>query len=210
MIKIDDRESKNFQSICDVFFNEYKIDHLLVGDIIVNDQVCFEHKKVPDFISSIYDGRLFKQIEQMKSNYQYSYIVVSGSITDIISTPKTNYNSLMAAIASCYVRGCPIIFCDNYEGVCSIIKILSKKLLDGKNRTIPIIEIPIDHDQLRLLCSIRGISETKGQALLDRFGSPMNVFNASKDALMEVRGIGDKIADHIREVLGETLKYFED
>ena len=201
MIKIDDRESKEFQSICSIFFNEYKISHLLVGDIVVDDQVCFEHKTPNDFISSIYDGLLFKQIGQMKANYQYSYIIVSGSMTDIISTPNTKYNSLMAAISSCLVRGCPIIFCDNYENVCDIIKRLSTKLLDRKSRTIPIIEIPIKHDQLRLICSINGISEKKGIALLDRFNSPMNVFEASRKELLEVKGIGNKIVDRIRKIL---------
>ena len=205
MIKIDDRESKEFQSICSIFFNEYEISRLLVGDIIVDDQVCFEHKTPDDFISSIYDGRIFKQIEQMKSNYQYSYIVVSGSMTDIINTPNTKYNSLMAAISSCFVRVCPVIFCDNYENVCGIVKRLSEKLLDEKNRTIPIIKIPIVNDQLRLICSIPGISEKKGQLLLDRFGCPINIFNADNRELMEIKGIKFKLAGRIQKILNENL-----
>ena len=201
MIKIDDRESKEFQDIYDIFFDDYKIDHLLVGDIVVNDQVCFEHKTSSDFIASIFDNRLFKQIEQMKSNYNHNYIIISGSLTDIISTPNTKYESLMGAITSCFVRQCPVIFCDDYYNACDMIKKLSTKLLDGKNRTIPVVKIPIENDQLRLVCSIPGISEKRGHLLLDRFESPMNVFNGSHDDITEIKGIKDKTFNKMTEIL---------
>lgn len=202
MIKIDDRESKIFQDICDIFFDKYEIDRLLVGDIIFDDQVCFEHKQPDDFISSVYDGRLFNQIEKMKVNYKYSYIIVSGSLTDIISTPGTNYNSLMAAISSCFVRGCPIIFCDNYENVCDIVKRLSEKLLDGKDRSESnIIKLPIHDDSLRLVCSIPGISKKRGKALLDHFITPIAIFTAFREDLKKVNDIGDKTIDKMYKII---------
>lgn len=202
MIKIDDRENKEFQAICNIFFNECEVDHLLVGDIVVNELVCFEHKQPADFISSIYDGRLFSQIEKMKANYSYFYIIVSGSYTDITSNPSVgNVNSVTAAISSCFARGCPVIFCDNYQNVCVLVTTISKKLLDNKDRSISIVKIPIEHDQLRLICSISGISESKGQLLLDRFKTPINIFNANKSELTEINGIGDKIADKIFNII---------
>ena len=138
----------------------------------------------------------------MKSNYQHSFIVVSGSYTDLISDPMIkNQNSIIGALTSCFARGCPVIFCDNYPNVCIMVQALSEKLLDGKNRTIPIIEIPIEHDQLRLLCSISGISEKRGQALLDRFGSPMNVFNGSYEDITKIKGIKAKIFNRMIKVL---------
>ena len=33
MIQIDDRESDSFKSICSIFFNDYEIKRLEVGDI---------------------------------------------------------------------------------------------------------------------------------------------------------------------------------
>ena len=210
MIQIDDRESDSFKSICSIFFDKCEIKRLEVGDIVVNDQVCFEHKQPEDFLSSIYDGRLFKQIEQMKANYQYNYIIVSGSMTDIISIPNINYNSVMAAIASCFVRRCSVIFCDSPENLCVIVVNLSEKFIDGKDRSITEIKLPIKDDPLRLVCSLPRISQKKAQALLDRFGSPQAIFNASVDELMEVDGIGEKIASNILKVLNnrynESLK----
>jgi len=199
-IKIDDRESDIFKNICDIFFDDIEICRLNVGDI-ESKGIIFEHKQPADFISSIYDGRIFTQIKEMKYNYEYSYIVVSGSMTDIISIPGANYNLLIAVITSCFVRGSPVIFCDNIENLCDVIKQLSTKLTDGKIRTIPIIKSPIEDDQLRLICSFPGISEKRGQLLLDRFGSPMNIFNAYYEDITEIKGIKDKTFNKMMSIL---------
>ena len=199
MIEIDDRESDSFKSICSIFFNEYEIKRLKVGDIVYNG-IVYEHKQPEDFISSIKDGRLFSQIEKMNINYERSYIVVSGSLTDLIEVGM-NYNSIIAAIGSCFVRGSPVIFCDNYENLCGIVKNLSEKLTDDKDRSTTEIKLPIKDDPLRLICALPGISKKKGQSLLDEFESPMKIFTASEKELIKVDGIGKKIADNIFKVL---------
>jgi ERCC4-type nuclease len=203
MIKIDHRENDHFKSICDIFFDDIEICQLSVGDI-ESRGIIFEHKTPDDFIKSVYDGRIFTQIEEMKNNYEHYYIVVSGSITDIISTPNTNYDSLVAAITSCFARGCPVIFCDNYENTCDVIKKLSEKLTDNKNRSISVTKSSIKDDQLRLICSIRGISETRGKILLDKFGSPMSVFNGTYEDITEICGIGDKTFDKMMKILNRN------
>ena len=202
MIKIDHRENDHFKSICDIFFDDIEICQLPVGDIELQG-IIFEHKTPDDFIGSVYDGRIFRQIEEMKNNYEHYYIVISGSITDIISTPNTNYNSLIAAIISCFARSCPIIFCDNYENVCNVVKKLSEKLTDGKTRTIPITKASIENDQLRLVCQLPEISQNRGKALLDRFGTPMNIFNAYYEDLLEIKGIGKKTINKMMKILNE-------
>lgn len=200
MIKIDHRENDYFKSICNIFFDDIEICQLPVGDIELNG-IIFEHKTPDDFIGSVYDGRIFRQIEEMKNNYEHYYIVVSGSLTDIISIPNTNYNSLIAAMTSCFARGCPIIFCDNYENMCDVIKRLSEKLTDRKNRTIPVTKASIENDQLRLVCSLPGISQKRGQLLLDRFKSPINIFNGTYEDITEIKGIKDKTFNKMVDIL---------
>lgn len=199
MIKIDDRESDGFKEICKIFLENIEIKRLEVGDIVYNG-IVYEHKTPEDFVSSVKDGRLFSQIEKMKLNYERSYIVVSGSLTDLINVGMA-YNSVIGAMTSCFARGCPVIFCDSYENLCAVIKNLSEKLVDGKSRSITEIKLPIRDDPLRLVCSLPGISKKKGQSLLDHFGSPIAIFTASIDELMKVDGIGKKIADQIKLVL---------
>lgn len=199
MVQIDDRESDGFKTICQIFLSDVEIKRLDVGDIVHNG-IVYEHKQPEDFVSSVKDGRLFSQIEKMKMNYERSYILVSGSLTDLIEVGMA-YNSVIGSLTSCFARGCPVIFCDSYENLCAIVKNLSEKLVDNKDRSTTEIKLPIKNDSLRLVCSLPGISQKKGQALLDKFGSPMAIFGASIDELMEVDKIGIKIANKIKLIL---------
>lgn len=205
-IKIDNRESKETKTILNIFFNsEEKM--LSVGDIIVDDFLCIEHKTINDFISSVFDGRIFSQIEKMKLNYLNNYIMVSGSLTELLNlaNDKNCYNSIIGAISSCYVRNCPIIFCDNLPNMCVIIKNLSEKLTDGKDRSITEIKLPIKDNPLKVICSFQGISQKKGKLLLDKFGSLQSIFDATEPELMEIGGIGKTIARNIFKVLNGNL-----
>ena len=199
MIQIDNRESTGFKEICKIFLKDIEIKQLEVGDIVYNG-IVYEHKTPDDFIASVKDGRLFSQIKKMQMNYERSYIVVSGSLTDLIEVGMS-YNSVIGSLTSCFARGCPVIFCDSHENLCLIIKKLSEKLVDNKDRSTTEIKLPIHDDPLRLVCSLPGISKKKGQSLLDHFGSPMAIFTASIDELMEVDKIGIKIANKIQSVL---------
>ena len=201
-IFIDTRESKETKEILNIFLNpEEKM--LFVGDIVVDNFLCIEHNKIDDFISSVFDGRLFQQITKMQMNYSNYYIMVSGSITELLnlSTDKNCYNAIIAAISSCYVRNCPIIFCDDLPNMCIIIKNLSEKLTDDKDRSTTEIKLPIKDDPLRLICALPGISKKKGQSLLDEFESPMKIFTASEKELIKVDGIGKKIVSNIFKIL---------
>lgn len=205
-ILMDTRESDETKEILNLFLNP-KEEMLLVGDIIVDDILCIEHKKNDDFISSVFDGRLFNQIESMKNNFPHYYIMVSGSITDLlyIANEQNCYNPIMGAISSCFVRGCPIIFCDDLPNMCEIIKTLGNKLTDGKTRTISIQKSSIKDDQLKVICSLPGISEKRGQLLLDRFKTPMNIFNSYIEDFTNIKGVGNKTFNKMIEILnGKT------
>lgn len=204
-ILMDTRESNETKEILSLFLKaEEKM--LLVGDVVINNVLCIEHKTISDFISSVFDGRLFTQIEEMKNNYPHSYIIVSESMSNLLNlaNDKNCYNAIKAAIGSCFIRSCPIIFCDNLPNMCEIIKILGEKLTDGKNRTIPITKTSIEDNQLRLVCSLPGISQKRGQDLLNKFGSPMNVFNAYYEDITAINGIGDKTFNKMIEILNEV------
>ena len=201
-ILIDTRESQETKDVLEIFLKCEEV-MLSVGDITIDDSTCFEHKTPQDFISSVFDGRLFTQIDAMKENYPHSYVIVSGTLTEVLETAEmiNRYNSIMAAVCSCYVRGCPVIFCDTLVNMADVIKILGKKLTDGKLRSRPIEKVSIEDKRLQLICSFPGVSETRGEALLDHFGNVENVLTASSIELQEVHNIGKVIAEGIRDVL---------
>ena len=201
-ILIDTRESDETKDVLKIFLN-CKEKMLKVGDIVVDDTVCFEHKTPQDFISSVFDGRLFTQIKAMRHNYPHSYVIVSGTMTELLETAEmiNRYNSIMAAMCSCFRRGCPVIFCDTLVNLADVVKVLSEKLTDNKERSRPIVKITMEDKRLQLICSFSGVSENRGKALLNHFGTVKKVLSADADELQKVQDIGKVTAEGMREVL---------
>ena len=201
-ILIDTRESSETKDVLKIFL-DCKEKMLEVGDIVYDDKIVFEHKTDLDLIASVFDGRLFNQISEMQENYPHSYILVSASMTDVLNAAESinRYSSIMAAICSCFRRGCPIIFCDDLTNLADVVKTLGEKLTDDKKRSRPITKISMEDKRLQLICSFSGVSETRGEALLEHFGSVDGVLKASSNELQEVHNIGEVIAEGIRDVL---------
>lgn len=201
-ILLDTRESSETKEILELFLKS-ETTMLEIGDILVDDTIVYEHKTISDFIASVFDGRLFTQIDAMKNNYPHSFVLVSGTMTELLETAEmiNRYSSILAAITSCFARNCPIIFCDTLVNLTEIVKVLSEKLSDGKTRSRPIEKTKLSDKRLQLICSFKGVNETRGVALLDHFGTVSNVLNASSSDLQEVHNIGEVTADNMRDVL---------
>src|SRR3989304_2758396 len=82
---------------------------LAVGDYLLSKRVAVERKTANDFISSIVDGRLFKQMSEMKENFRSPVLIVEGN--DFFSKGrKIHPNSIRGALASISLDyGIPVI-----------------------------------------------------------------------------------------------------
>lgn len=201
-ILLDMRESQETKEILELFLNSEEV-MLAVGDIVYNDAVVFEHKTPSDLIASVFDGRLFTQIDAMKNNYPHSFVLVSGTLTETLETAEAinRYSSILAAVCSCYVRNCPIIFCDTLINLTEVVKVLGKKLTDGKVRSRPIEKTRMIDLKLQFICSLPNINEKRGKALLKEFGNVQGVLSASEEELQRVHKVGEKTAKGIRSIL---------
>ena len=201
-IKLDSRESQETKDVLNIFLDceEQMLD---VGDIIFSDEICFEHKTPQDLISSVFDGRLFRQIDEMQNNYEHSFVLVSGTLTEVLELADmiNRYSSIMAAVCSCFVRRCPVIFCDTLVNLADVVKVLGEKLTDGKPRERPIQKTRMIDLKLQFICSLPNINETRGKSLLKEFGSVKGVINATSTDLQRVHKIGEKTAKGIRDVI---------
>ena len=201
-ILLDTRESSETKDILELFLKSEEV-MLPVGDILYNDTVVFEHKTINDFITSVFDGRLFTQIDAMRDNYPHSFVLVSGTLTEVFETANmiNRYTSILGAVCSCYARGCPIIFCDTLVNLSEVVKMIGEKLTDGKERSRPIQKNRMIDLKLQFICSLPNINEKRGKALLKEFDSVQGVLNASEEELQKVHKVGEKTAKGIRAVL---------
>jgi len=151
------------------------------------------------------------QIKELKANYgDRAYLVVSANLDDLIKVSKMVRHkdmtkSILGIVASLAVRyNVPPIFCSNDDYAAYIMKALMVKGNDNKvNTAIKAIrpnETKGDR-QIHIICGLPGVSEVMAERLLKEFGTVQNVMNADTKALIKVKGISNKKADKIAEVL---------
>jgi len=211
-IIVDHRESKS--AVPDIL-KSMKINlvfkFLDIGDYVINPETAVERKSMRDFISSLFDGRLFYQIEQLSSSYANAFLIIEGGYNEVesyISNPKAVY----CAIASLLI---------NYK-----IKLVN---VPSENETALFLSCLLNvspskkggylikhakkkdffEQQVYLVSSLPGIGPKTATNLLNHFGSPKNVFLASVEELSKVPGIGLKRARKIRLLLDTNVKMYE-
>ncbi len=212
-IVVDEREKKS--KVPDAL-KEFGVDVeyavLDVGDYVVYGDCCIERKSVNDLINSIYDARLFIQVNEMLKHYSKSVVIVEGSSEDIACVDKPNV--LYGALASLAVEyRVPIVYTPSYLHTALAIVALAKHCSSKEDayREPLLKRIRKSKDgllreqQLSIIASLPGIGGRLASRLLERFGSPMNVFNASIADLARVEGIGYAKASKIRYALDTSL-----
>jgi Fanconi anemia group M protein len=63
--------------------------------------------------------------------------------------------------------------------------------------------------QVYVVSSLPSVGKTIATRLLEQFGSPKNIFQASADELAKIKGLGPKRARKIRSLLDTSWKNYE-
>ena len=154
---------------------------LAVGDFVLSQDVVVERKAAVDFVSSIMDRRLFGQVSQMKATYLRPIIMIEG-----ISLVHTKTPSESASFIEVMTRHAQ-------EGLGYEISLRGSKPRDLKVLAQYAVE------------GLPGCGPGTAKKLLGHFGSAERVFAATIDQLCEVKGVGRKTAEQIRELLSYTI-----
>lgn len=179
---------------------EVEFKELKIGDYIVMDTII-ERKTVSDFISSMINQRLLKQIEEIKQ-YENKLIIVEGiSEKELYGEENSgvNPNAIRGFLLSITLKHkIPLIFSKNSEDTAKFITILSKKKdkeinLNAKKKTLG------KKEQLQFIIEgFPGIGPKKARALLEKFGSIQNIILAPTEELREILGVK---SEQIREII---------
>lgn len=181
-----------------------KILPLEVGDFICSERVCVERKTGNDFISSIIDGRLFKQAKELKDNFPKPIILVEGKYY----AGGMNENAIKAALVSIILNyGIPVIMTNDEKETARTIFWLAKKEQIGskiemgiKGRKKP---KKLKDLQEHVISGLPGVSETLSKRLLRKFKTVKNMANAKEKELLEVEGVGKVLAKRLHELLNK-------
>lgn len=161
-----------------------EIKHLKVGDYLIND-IAIERKTYNDFISSIINKRLIRQLEEIKQYPNY-LLIIEGEETEI----NMNKNAIKGFLLSVLLKSkVPILFTRDYEETSEFLYILAKKKENNSFSLRARKRIMSKKEQLKyILEGFPGIGPSTSKKLLKKFKSIKNIINANEEELQEVLG----------------------
>ena len=209
-IQIDSREQSRIQSAKDYYTKQghtVTVTELPIGDYIFNQEVCFEFKTIPDFITSIQSGRVFNQAINQSQNFDYHFVIIHGDLATrskcIAMTQNyrpVNIFQYIGAISSLNRYTTVIETYSPYLNE-SYYRMMTqaRKCLQDK----PIVKkFPRKHKNapFNYLCyCVYGINAKKAQRIVEhnQLDTLNDLMNLTVDDLTSIEGIGEKTAQTI-------------
>jgi DNA excision repair protein ERCC-4 len=206
---IDEREKKSgIPDLLKKIGVKVEMKNLPIGDYIVASETVVERKSVHDFISSVFDGRLFDQCNRLKEHFEHPAIIIEGDIDEInqiAENPLVFYGAVSSVALDFKI---PVLPTPNASNTAKLLVAMCAR--QGKTKGPFLKKIRksgnIHHQQLSVLCSLPGVGEKLASRMLEKFGSPSNSFSASISELSKIEGMGESRAQKIRNLLDAEIK----
>lgn len=219
IVYVDSREQKRIKQAHNYFSKEkinkkpVKVEtkQLKSADYAYKN-IGVEFKTTQDFINSVKNGRLHKEVLQMNNDYEKTYVIIAGNIHETIrkefwriknqkgkQEQHLNTRSYMGAIAS-YSQITNVIQVETTQQAFHLIRALFEKGTDNKNRSIPTPMTKTDNTLTNFLSCIPGIS-SKAPVIIEtlKLETLEDLLQVTIDDLTSVDGIGKKKAEKIME-----------
>lgn len=168
---------------------EIEMKELKVADYIINE-IAIERKTVDDFLSSIMDKRLEKQIEELKQ-YEKKLIIIEGYEEKALyhKNSRINENAIRGMLLSITLKhNIPVIMTKNPEDTAIFINVLANKKENIKSINPNKRTVNKKERAQYILESFEGIGPKTAEILLQELHSLRNIFSASEDILEEKIG----------------------
>lgn len=210
MILIDSKEPKRIFDILKKKGLDVKREFLEVGDYVLGDGIIIERKECRDFISSIYDNRLWEQASNLaRADKPILCIIEPNKWREFYFSKNRYIHSAYNGAICTLVRGYGITIVtlsDDSEFI-SFLENMEKQILSKKSSTRPVKmakrAITLQDRKENCLAAIEGVSINKAKSLLECFGTIKNIANSNVDELQLSPGIGKKLAENIYKTLNE-------
>ena len=206
---VDERERKSgIPDLLKQIGVKVEMMNLPVGDYIVAPETVVERKSVSDFISSVFDGRLFDQCNRLKEHFEHPTIIIEGNVDEIdkiTENPLVFYGAMSSVVLDFKI---PIIPTPNASHTAKLLISMCARQETVKGPFLKKIRKSgnLQQQQLSILTSLPGVGEKLASRMLEKFGSPSNSLNASSVELSKINGMGETRAQKIRKILDAKNK----
>ena len=201
IVEVDFRE-KNSLLPSELIKNGLSIEfkELKVADYIVKG-VAIERKASKDFFSSIFDKRIFSQMEEL-TQYEQKILIIEGNIKE---ERRIHENALRGILLSISIKyGVPIIFSKDEEETAKYISLIAKKQKSAPQIKATKKGLSPDEELLFILESFPGIGPSKAKKLLNKFKTLKKVLTSPEKQLKPILG---KNSGGFKEIVGR--KYYQ-
>jgi ERCC4-type nuclease len=202
-IIIDNRERN---SLIPAFLQEqgFEIEfkQLPVADYLVKD-TAVERKTVSDLKSSIINKRIISQLLELKQ-YPSHLLLVEGIIDEDIYSGGIHENALRGFLLSVALEfQTPIIFTHNEKDTAKYLAVLAKKQTKSESGIRASKIALTKEEQIQfILEGFPNVGPAKAKALIEKFHSLQNIFNASEQELEDILG---KRAKDFKDLINEKV-----
>jgi len=206
---IDERERKSgIPDLLKQIGVKVEMMNLPVGDYIVAPETIVERKSISDFISSVFDGRLFDQCNRLKEHFEHPCIIIEGNVDEIdaiTENPLVFYGAMSSVVLDFKI---PVIPTPTASHTAKLLVSMCARQGTVKGPFLKKIRKSGDlkQQQLSILCSLPGVGEKLATRMLEKFGSTSNSLNASYVELSKISGMGEARAQKIRKILDAQTK----
>ncbi len=211
-IVVDERERKSgIPDLLKAIGMNVEMKTLPIGDYIVASETIVERKSIRDLLTSIFDGRLFDQCNRLKENFEFPIVMMEGNvdeIEEIAENPLVFYGALSTVVIDFKI---PIIPTPSAAHSAKLLLSMCSRKESPKGPFLKKIRKydDLEKQQLSSLCSLPGVGEKFATRMLEKFGSPLNAFNASSSELAKVEGLGASRSKKIKKILESESKFLK-
>lgn len=213
-IWVDDREARGSGIAARLAALEgvsITVKRLKTGDYLIEGKAVLERKRVPDFLESLVDGRLFTQAKRLADSPWRPFLILEGLASEWARRQVTRESIQGALLTLSVVFGIPILRSRDEEETLRLIGYTARQL---RGVSTAALKRPGRRPrgkralQIRVLASLPRVGSKRAQRLLDHFGSLERVMTANQQDLTAVPGIGGQTAQSIHwAVHEESMPY---
>lgn len=214
-IIVDDRESRC--PVIDVFREDKSVEILIrrlpIGDYEIDGRLLVERKTLLDFVSSIKDGRLFRQACRMAASpLLRPLLILEGTLSDLASCGMQREALQGALITLNLILGIPVLRAKDPRESARLMLFAARQIMTFASGAIPRKgKRPRGKrkTQLEILQGLPNIGPERAANLLEAFGTVEQVISASLDQLLTVPAVGPVTAKAIRWAVSEDAGKYQ-
>jgi len=206
-IYIDDRENIAFFNALKLEIPHIKRKRLEIGDITFAN-VVIERKDADDFLNSLLDRRISKQLHQMKDAYEHRIFIVTGNLllANLYRKRPLNINILRGRLATIPLSASLLQTEDDYGFIYTVISLYKSVVRRRSSKEFIFLDLPkktkVSPKTLVLtnIGCFPSIGGDRAIQLLEHFGSLEKLYSADIRQLKEA-GLGKTTATKIYKLI---------